>query len=231
MRVCPWINLALCSWLLLPAAASAQGGGTGLEEMVSVPPDELTTGSSSKRLDVGVTWGAQIGVPISLDVDRSVVKPGVDLSIFVGADFGFFTIGGTPGVMWIPINVDGFVVDGSVLSGRSPVTRIFISIPEFRVQIPDLNVVLPYISGAFDINLWSFRDKITGCGFYYCDADQGFRFTPGFTGRAGLAFEVTNEIYIDLGLRYSLSGKGQFFEQVRWWLTPYVGVLFRPRPR
>ena len=28
-------------------------------------------------------------------------------------------------------------------------------------------------------------------------------------------------------MKYSLSGKGNFFLQTRWWLTPYVGVLVR----
>ncbi|MCZ6807282.1 MAG: hypothetical protein O7F08_10040, partial [Deltaproteobacteria bacterium] len=96
-------------------------------------------------------------------------------------------------------------------------------------QVPDLKVVLPYISGAFDMNFWNFRETETGCNFYYCSNFSVYRFTPGFTGRAGLGLEVKHGIYIDMGLRYSFTGKGDFFQQSRWWLTPYVGVLVRRR--
>jgi hypothetical protein len=118
--------------------------------------------------------------------------------------------------------------DGIVLSDASPLTRVFLSVPEIRFQVTDLRVVLPYISGSFDVNFWSLRVTGTPCGAFYC-VDVGGRFTPGFTGRGGLAFEVASGIHVDLGLRYSFSGKGNSFEQSRWWLAPYVGVLFRHR--
>ena len=188
----------------------------------AVPPEE-------KGLEVGFTWALQIGVPIFLDVNSDIARPGADISFFGGADFGFFVIGGAAGIGWNPIDLNGQVVEGIILSGRSPLTRLSLSIPEVRFQVPDLKVVLPYISGAFDMNFWNFRETEVGCGFYYCSNVSVYRFTPGFTGRGGVAFEAKHGIYIDMGLRYSFTGKGDFFERSRWWLTPYVGVLVRRR--
>jgi len=204
-------------------------------DMVEAPPLDFGAPPERKGLEVGFTWAIQLGIPVFLDVPRSIVKPGADLSFFAGADFGYFMIGGAMGIGWNPINLDGVAVTPPgggpqvVLSGRSPLTRLFLSVPEFRVQIDDLKVALPYISGAFDINFWNFRETEVGCGFYYCSEFSVYRFTPGFTGRGGVALEIKRGIHIDVGLRYSFTGKGDFFEQSRWYLVPYVGVLVRRR--
>ncbi|MDH3200457.1 MAG: hypothetical protein OEM15_06135 [Myxococcales bacterium] len=198
-------------------------------KMVETPPPAQPTleETKKKKLEVGFTWALQVGVPVFLDVDRDTVKAGADISFFAGADFGYFIVGGAAGIGWNPIDLNNSGIAG--LSGRSPVTRLFLSIPEFRVQVPDLKVVLPYVSGSFDINWWNFRETEVICGFYYCSQTSVYRFTPGFTGRGGLAFEAKKGIYVDLGLRYSFTGKGDFFRQSRWYLTPYVGVLVRRR--
>lgn len=198
-------------------------------EMVDAPPPQPVAPEPEKGLKMGFSWALQIGVPIFLDANTDIVRPGADISFFGGADFGFFVIGGAAGVGWNPIDLNGQVIDGVRLSGRSPLTRIFLSLPEVRFQVPDLKKVLPYISGSFDMNFWNFRETQTGCNYYYCNQFSVYRFTPGFTGRGGAAFEVKRGIYIDLGLRYSFTGKGNFFEQSHWWLTPYVGVLVRRR--
>ena len=196
-------------------------------EMVETPPPAqpaLQT-PEDKGLEVGFTWALQIGIPIFLDVDRDIVKAGADINFFGGADFGFFIVGGGAGLGWNPIDLNASGIARA--SGRSPVTRLFLSIPEVRFQVPDLKVVLPYISGSFDINFWNFRETEVVCNFYYCTQTSVYRFTPGFTGRGGLALEAKQGIYVDLGLRYSFTGKGDFFQQSRWWLTPYIGVLVR----
>ena len=54
-----------------------------------------------------------------------------------------------------------------------------------------------------------------------------FRFTPGFTGKFGIAFRVSQGTYIDLGIKYSLSGAGDFFLRREQWVTPYLGILIR----
>jgi len=203
------------------------------DQMVSTTPQPAVEQPQEKQgLEVGFTWGLSIGVPIFLDVPRDVVRPGANINFFGGADFGWFIIGGDAGLQWTPIDLNGVQIPGTPpvnLSGRSPLTRIYLSIPEFRFQVPDLKVVLPYISGSFDMNFWNFRETQVGCGYWYCSQYSVYRFTPGFTGKAGLGFEVKGGVYIDAGFQYSFTGKGNFFAQSRWWLSPYVGVIVRRR--
>ena len=116
------------------------------------------------------------------------------------------------------------------MTGRSPLTRIHLTVPEVRFQVPDLKVVLPYLSFAFDMNFWNFRETAVGCGYWYCSTYAVYRFTPGFTGRAGVGFNIKNSgVHIDVGFQYSFTGKGNFFQESGWWLAPYAGVLVRRR--
>ena len=200
------------------------------DQMVSETPQVQEPQDQKKGLDVGFTWSLGVGVPIFLDVPRENVRPGANLFFFSGADFGFFIIGGAAGLQWNPIDLNGVVVGGVSLSGRSPLTRIYLSVPEVRFQVPDLKVVLPYISGSFDMNFWNFAETTVGCGYWYCSRYSVYRFTPGFTGRAGAAFNIKESgVHIDVGFQYSFTGKGNFFERSGWWLQPYVGVLVRRR--
>jgi hypothetical protein len=128
------------------------------------------------------------------------------------------------GAMWIPIDLDA--VQGAVNEGRSPLTRLYVA-PEVRVQLPNKSVILPYLAVTFDINWWRFRETEVVCNFWYCAQVAVFRFTPGFTGKVGIAFRVRQGIHVDVGLKYSLSGKGDFFFGKEQWLTPYVGILIR----
>ncbi|MGB5812128.1 MAG: hypothetical protein WBG86_16450 [Polyangiales bacterium] len=240
---------ALCCALLpVAATASAQGDpstelGTSTTTMLPPNPPPVTADmleadpspppEATDGLKVGFTWALQVGVPIFLDVDRDIVKAGGDVSFFGAADFDYFMLGGAAGIGWNPVKLDGVTVDIDgqpvTLSGRSPLTRLFLSIPEFRVQVPNLKVFLPYAGISFDMNFWNFRQTEVGCGAYYCSEFSVYRFTPGFTARGGLGIHTKGGIYIDAGLRYSYSGKGNFFEQKRQWLTPYVGVMIRAR--
>lgn len=200
------------------------------DQMISAPPP--ATAPPKKGLEVSFTWSLDIGVPIVLDVPRDIVRPGANLFFFGGADFGFFIIGGETGLQWTPIDFGSGtrLQDGTVLSGRNPLNRFYFSLPEVRFQVPGLKVVLPYVSGSFDINFWNFRETAVACGWWYCSLVSVYRFTPGFTGRAGLGFNIKESgVYIDAGFQYSFTGKGDFFAQSGWWLAPYAGVLVRKR--
>jgi hypothetical protein len=198
------------------------------DQMVSATPQPAVQQPQEKQgLEVGFTWGLSIGVPIVLNVPRDVVRPGANINFFGGADFGFFVIGGDAGLQWNPIDLNN--VPTVVNGGRHPLTRIYLSLPEVRFQVPDLKVALPYITGSFDMNFWNFAETQVGCGYWYCSQYSVYRFTPGFTGKAGLGFHVKGGVYIDAGFQYSFTGKGNFFAQSGWWLAPYVGVLIRRR--
>jgi hypothetical protein len=196
------------------------------DQMISTPPPPMVFEPEQKKgLDISFTWSLGIGVPIFLDVPREEVRPGANIFFFGGADFGFFILGGATGLQWNPVDLNEIVVNG----GRSPLSRIYLSLPEVRFQIPDLKVVLPYISGSFDMNFWNFVETDIACGYWYCSSYNVYRFTPGFTGKAGLGFEIKGGVYIDAGFQYSFTGKGKFFTENEWWLAPYFGVLVRRR--
>ena len=237
-----WTALLIALWL--PATlASAQWDATTEEGAYTTapapppaPPDQMVAdtplpplqepGSDKAWKQASFIWSLDIGVPIVLDVPRDVVRPGASVFFFGGADFGFFAIGGDFGLQWNPIDLNK--VPG--LSGRKPLTRIYLSVPEVRFQVPDLKVVLPYLSFAFDMNFWNFAETGTACGYWYCSQVSVYRFTPGFTGKAGIAFNIKESgVHIDLGFQYSFTGKGNFFEQSGWFLAPYAGVLVRRR--
>lgn len=201
---------------------------TVTREMIEAPlPEELIRDEPQDGVNVGFTWALQVGVPIFLDVDRDVVKAGGDVSFFAAADFGFTTLGGGFGVGWNRIDLNN--QDEIPFTGRSPLTRVFLSIPDIRFQWDDLKVVLPYLGASFDMNFWNFRQTEEGCIDFYCTDVSVYRFTPGVTVRGGLGFEIAHNIYIDAGLRFSFSGEGNFFEQTQQWLTPYFGALIRTR--
>jgi hypothetical protein len=201
------------------------------EQMVSTTPYPPVQQPQEKQgLTVGFTWSVGIGVPIVLNVNRDAVRPGANIFFFGGADFGFFIVGGSAGLQWNPIDLNGQIIGGVALSGRSPLTRIHLTVPEVRFQVPDLKVALPYLGFAFDMNFWNFAETSVGCGYWYCSRYSVYRFTPGFTGRAGVAMNIKESgVHIDVGFQYSFTGKGNFFDQTGWWLSPYVGVLVRRR--
>jgi len=55
---------------------------------------------------------------------------------------GVFVVGGGGGVGWNRIDLNGVEAGGIVLSGASPVSRVFLSVPEMRLQVAHLRVVL-----------------------------------------------------------------------------------------
>ena len=175
----------------------------------------------------GFQGGFNIGVPVWLNTDTSIVRPGADLHFFGGYDMGYVMFGIDLGAMWTPIdgnNIPDFPLGTS--PGRYPVTRLYAA-PEVRVQVPNKSLILPYVAMTFDINWWHFRQTGTACNFWYCVQVNVFDFTPGFTAKAGIAFRVKQGAHIDLGVKYSFSGPGNFFQRSEQWLTPYLGFFFR----
>lgn len=175
----------------------------------------------------GLQGGFSVGPALFLDVDKDVVRPGADIHGFGGYDMGYVMFGLDLGVMWTPIDLAKIAAtppDANL--DRSPVTRLYFA-PEVRVQAPNQSPILPYVAITFDANWWQFRETQLACNFWYCTQVKVFRFTPGFTAKAGMAFHVREGIHIDVGFKYSLSGPGNFFLRREQWITPYIGVLGR----
>lgn len=232
MNTNPLITAALAVALLLPISlASAQ---TGLSEEPAPDQEQpvypATSDVPEKGLQKRFQWSLNVGVPIFLDVDLKVVRPGADIAWVGGLDIGYVVFGIGAGVMFTPINLSNFVDDNGNSGKQSPLTRLYF-FPEIRFQLPNNSPVLPYLTGAFDVNWWNFRETGLSCGLWICSRSSVYRFTPGFTGKVGAAFEIKRGVKIDVGMKYSFSGKGNFFQQTRWWLTPYVGVLVQRKVR
>ena len=47
------------------------------------------------------------------------------------------------------------------------------------------------------------------------------------TVKFAMAFRVLQGTYLDIGVKYSLSGPGSFFTRREQWITPNFGLLFR----
>lgn len=175
----------------------------------------------------GFQGGFDLGVPVFLDVDSNVVRPGVDLHFFGGYDIGYLLFGIDLGAMFTPIdlnNVEGIAPGTN--PGRSPTTRLYFG-PEVRAQVPNKSPVLPYVAVTFDANWWHFRETEVACNFWYCAQVNVFRFTPGFSAKAGLAFRIKQGAHIDIGAKYSYTGAGSFFMNRQQWITGYLGFLIR----
>jgi hypothetical protein len=181
--------------------------------------------AQERRVDMRFQGGAIVGVPVFLDVDRSIVRPGASVMGWGGFDLGWFVFDFGLGFQWTVINTDNIPIAFEP-TGLEPLVRLFFS-PEVRFQIPTIEAVLPYVTGAFDANIWSFAALGAGCPWFYCRNDSRGNFAPGFTGKAGLGIHLKRALYLDVGFQYSMSGKGNFFERTRWWMAPYIGFLYR----
>ncbi len=219
--------------LLSTSAASAQGAWSSEPYQTSPyttgSPDPYSPPSSAKKVAAhrGYMGAFTLGVPIWLKVDSNVVRPGAELYGFGGYDMGYVVFGLGLGAAWTPINF--YNIQGAPSGSnyeRSPMTRLFLS-PEFRVQVPNRSPLLPYIGISFDANWWRIKATDIFCGWYYCTRVAVFRFTPGMTAKVGLAFRVASGSFIDIGVKYSLTGPGSFFFRREQWVTPYIGMLFR----
>ena len=169
--------------------------------------------------------GVDVGVPIFLDVDRDVVKPGASFTGWGGLDIGWFVVEMGFGLQWQIINTDA-VEEFIRTNGLQPLIRIHFS-PGVRFQIPTIDAVLPYITGVFDANLWQFESFGNECPFYYCRDEGRARFAPGFTGKVGIGIHLKKAVFLDVGMKYSLSGPGNFFNRTEWWLEPFIGFIYR----
>ena len=129
-----------------------------------------------------------MGVPIFLNVDRSIVKPGLSLSGWGGFDIGWAVFDFALGVQWTFVDTNQ-IPDVVRPAGLEPLIRLHFS-PGVRLQVPTVEAVLPYITGAFDANVWQFAALGSGCGWYYCRDDARSKFAPGFTGKEGIAIRL-----------------------------------------
>lgn len=184
--------------------------------------------AQERRVDLRFQGGVELGVPVFLNVDRDIVKSGASLAGWGGFDLGWFVFELGIGFQWTGVDTNE-IPEVVLPTGREPLVRLHFS-PGVRLQVPTIDAVLPYVTGAFDANVWSFAALGSGCGWYYCRNDSRGKFAPGFTGKAGVGIHLKGSMYLDVGLQYSLSGKGDFFERMQWWVEPFIGFIYRGDP-
>ena len=184
-----------------------------------------TTSAQERRVEFRFQGGLEVGVPIFLNVDSSIVRPGGSIMGWAGFDIGWFVLDFGLGFQWNAIQTNN-IPEVIGPAGLEPLTRLHFS-PGVRLQVPTIDAVLPYITGAFDANIWSFPAFGRGCGWYYCRDDGRGKFAPGFTGKLGMGIHLKNQMYLDVGVQFSLSGKGFFFDRTQYWLEPFIGFIYR----
>lgn len=181
--------------------------------------------AQERRVDLRFQGGVKLGVPLFLNVDRDIVKPGASITGWGGFDIGWVVFDFALGLQWTPIDTNN-IPDIVQPTGFEPLIRWFFS-PGVRFQVPTIDAVLPYVTAAFDVNMFSLAALAADCNWYYCRDDGRAQFTPGFTGKAGLGIHLKKAMYLDIGFQYSMSGQGQFFDRSQWWLEPFVGFIYR----
>ena len=181
--------------------------------------------AQERRVELRFQGGAEVGVPIFFNVDREIVKPGASLQGWAGFDIGWVVFEFALGLHWTPIDTNK-IPEAFITTGFEPLVRLSFS-PGVRFQVPLYDAVLPYVNGAFDANIWSFAALGQGCAWFYCRSDSLGQFAPGFSGKAGVGIHLKGSMYLDVGMQYSISWPGSFFERRQMWAEPFIGFIYR----
>ena len=150
--------------LLSTSVASAQGAWSAEPSQTTTyssrPVEQYPPPSSAEQraMHRGYEGSFTLGVPVWLDVDSNVVRPGADLNFFGGFDIGYAVFGLALGAMWTPMNLYNIPgVPPNSGYDRSPMTRLYFA-PEVRVQVPNNTPILPYLGITFDANWWRVKE-------------------------------------------------------------------------
>lgn len=220
---------SLISWSALPSYVQADevaivpGSGQHYHSLSEGPPPVRRT----------MYGGVDLGVPILHNRENSLVRPGVNFHGQGGIDFGYLAAFLHGGFRWVPVDFDkaeGEEFDDYEDLGREPLKNPYFGFG-LRLQFPNQSRLLPYASGSFDFNFWHFyEDELvcaTGAYNWWCTERDVYYFTPGFSGRLGLAIRAKQTFYLDLGVGMSMSFAGAFFPDETSWLEPYIGITQR----
>jgi hypothetical protein len=227
------------AWALAPSVATAQWGAGALPEEQSPPPGtEVASAPPPAPVPVRyaaapraywILWNFNLGVPILLDSDRDVVRPGANLNARLAFTTRFIG-GGIQGAwQWVPIDLDASRAPGVQGVGRDPMRRGSFG-PFLHLQAPTRIGFTPYAQGGFDMNFWNFRERAVYCDYWVCYTRDVYRFTPGFHGRFGGQFAMggaSSRLHLDLGVEIGMSFPGEFFVENQPWVTPYLGMSFK----
>jgi hypothetical protein len=216
------------------ASTSDETAALAYEPVYTPAPDPVPyEAPAPSRLHLKMFASIDTGVPILLDVDRNLIRPGGNLHLQGGLDIGYVAFFLHSGWRGIPVDFDRAAKHGHPEyegEGRDPLKNPYFGFG-LRGQIPNRSPLLPYLSASFDFNFWNFRESAVACGggyyYWYCNDYNVYKFTPGFSGRLGTAIDVARGVYLDLGVGMSMSFEGDFFDNNEVWLEPFMGVGYR----
>lgn len=208
------------SWL--SAAAGAQTGSLAAPPPEPAPDDRALAGYLRKAWLVSQL---QVGVPLLLDTDRDVVRPGANLGGRFSVANRYFGGGIHGSYQWIPIEGGRSVSPVIQAPERRPLRRATFG-PFVSAEIPSAAIFTPYVHAGFDFNFWNYDDNALVCDFWQCTSSNVYRFTPGFHGRLAGKVALTRRarVFLDLGLEAGVSFPGSFFSESQAWITPYLGI-------
>lgn len=96
-----------------------------------------------------------------------------------------------------------------------------------RLRFDSGGLVTPFVSAAFDMNFVHIEgNEDIVCGWYYCGSVANYEFTPGFSGKVGVAFEMSRYTAIDVGVRIAMMFQGDVFPHAEGLVSPFVGLTF-----
>jgi len=196
------------------------------------PPVEAPKPSLLSRIHLAGFGSFAVGVPIVLDVDRNLIRPGANLQMRGGLDLGYVAFFAHGGWRAIPVDFERSAENGHpeyAGEGRDPLQDINFGFG-LQGQIPNRSRVMPYLAASVDLNFWHFREATVGCGgyyYWYCTTYNVYEFAPGLSGRLGAAVEITQGVYFDLALGMSMSTEGDFFKRNEYWIEPFAGIGYR----
>jgi hypothetical protein len=195
------------------------------------------TGSSvayaNPEPDQRMFGGVDLGVPVMLERgDGNLVRPGINLHGQGGADWGYVAAFLHGGYRFIPVDFERAAGAGHpeyAGLGRNGLTNPYFGLG-LRLQLPNQTRVMPYASGSFDINFWDFHEEKLRCVDehpWWCNDSDQLAFTPGVSGRLGVAVRGSGSFYLDLGANVSMTFAGSFFPDAQVWVEPYIGLMQR----
>ena len=209
-----------------PNARRALGALILAVGLLCIPSGRGLADRPMTSVDTGMKSSISIfaGAPVFLDVDNEIVRPRAALDIRFGFDLGYITFDFDTGFQANRVRASRLDLDPPL--SDDTLKRVHFGFGT-RFQVPNDSNVLPYLSVNFDFNWWNLFEQQIICGGWVCGGHSKYRFTPGFTGRAGMAFDIGSGLLLDVGLGAGMSLTGSFFEEKVYWLEPYIGVTFR----
>jgi hypothetical protein len=167
--------------------------------------------------------GFDLQVPIWFTPDDGAIDPGFGFAGRFGLLVGRYLVPELHlgwQINWMDEDVVGF--DRSM--------DIFYFSVGARVRFDSGGLVTPFVSGAFDMSFVHFEgDEDVYCGgyyYYYCDTVANYEFTPGFSAKVGVAFEMSRDVAIDVGARIAMVFETDVFPQAEGYVSPFVGLTF-----